>query len=103
MKESLYLVKRYIKTKLLECDVTDVEIVNIAVYGSRAYGCALDDSDLDVVVEYKGPIREDDFFNILHEDTFMIDGIVVDINPITESKSGTLKEYLDEVKDFRKR
>lgn len=31
-------------------------------------------------------------FNLLHEDKFRIGGVLVDINPITEYKTGTLEE-----------
>ena len=47
--------------------------------------------------EYVGDIREDDFFNILHEDKFSIEDINVDINPITRYKTGTMEEYLQNV------
>lgn len=55
---------------------------------------------LDVVVDYKGTIREDDFFNILHEEGFAIAGIAVDINPIAEDEMGSLAEYLESVVQF---
>lgn len=55
-----------------------------------------------MVVDYKGTIREDDFFNILHEDGFTIAGIVVDINPITEDKTGLLAEYLESAEQYMK-
>lgn len=51
---------------------------------------------------YKGTIREDDFFNILHEEGFAIAGIVVDINPITEDKTGPLAEYLESAEQYLK-
>ena len=42
------------------------------------------------------------FFNILHEDGFSIVGIVVDINPITEDKTGLLAEYLESAEQYLK-
>ena len=57
-------------------------------------------SDLDIVLEYKGSIREDTFFDILHEDGMKIGGVKVDINPITEGKTGTLERYLPEVENY---
>ena len=54
------------------------------------------------MVDYKGTIREDNFFYILHEDGFTIAGIVVDINPITEDKTGLLAEYLESVEQYLK-
>ena len=51
---------------------------------------------MDVIVQLSGNEREDDLFNLLHEDKFRIGGVLVDINPITEYKTGTLEEYLEE-------
>ena len=70
--------------------------------GSRCRGIEKFGSDLDVVVDYKGNIREDDFFNILHEDGFAIAGIALDINPITEDKTGLLAEYLESAECYLK-
>lgn len=72
----------------------DAQIVDIAVYGSRCRGLEREDSDLDVVVEYKGSEKEDHMFNILNEDGLRIGGVRVDINPITEHSSGTMSTYL---------
>ena len=63
-------------------DGFDIEIVEIWLNGSRARGANRDDSDLDVLMFYKGSEREDDVFNALHdEDELEIDGIKVDVNP----------------------
>ena len=78
----------------------DAEIVDVVVAGSRCRGIEKENSDLDVVVEYIGSTREDDLFNLLHEDSIYIAGIQVDINPITEGKTGTLETYLPEVETY---
>ena len=72
----------------------DVIIKDMAIIGSRMRGDAREDSDLDVVLEYEGDISEDALFNILNETPIEIEGIKVDINPITKGKSGTLEEYM---------
>ena len=47
---------------------------------------------MDVVVELSGNEREDDLFNLLHEDDFSIGRVKVDINPIRKKSIGlTLK------------
>ena len=46
--------------------------------------------------------NEEEFFNILHEDGFTIAGIAIDINPITEDKTGLLAEYLESVEQYLK-
>lgn len=87
----------YARGILMEAGINSVEIVGAKVYGSRAYENESHEySDLDVVVEYRGNLREDDFFSMLHdaEDSFELNGIPVDINPITEGKSGTLAEFM---------
>ena len=78
----------------------DAKIVDVVVAGSRCRGMEQENSDLDVVVEYTGSTREDDLFNMLHEDSIYIAGIRVDINPITEGRTGTLETYLPEVETY---
>ena len=75
----------------------DAEIIYVAVTGTRSRGIENKNSDIDVAVEYKGSIREDDFFDMLHEDGMTIAGIKLDINPITEGKTGTMENYLPAV------
>ena len=82
-------IKQIIKSYVL--DKIDIEIIDIELYGSRTKEAAREDSDLDILLEYKGNIREDDLFNILNDDPLYIDDIKVDINPIT---GRTIKEYI---------
>ena len=84
-KEIQNILKKYINHKI------DIEIIDIELYGSRTKEAAREDSDLDILLEYKGNIREDDLFNILNEEPLYIEGIKIDINPITER---TIKEYM---------
>lgn len=77
----------------------EFEIVEVRAYGSRTTGRASKDSDLDILVEYRGNLREDDAFNILHDEEYVLDGVIVDINPIKADKSGTTEEYLRQCDD----
>ena len=88
----------YAQAQIDEMGLTgEVELLGARVYGSRSReGLYHEGSDIDVVVSYSGSLREDAFFNALHEDGFKIAGIPVDINPISTEKAGTLEEYLDE-------
>lgn len=95
------MVSYYVQAKIIENDL-DAQVENVIIFGSRCRGIEKNGSDLDVVVDYKGTIREDDFFNILHEDGFTIVGIAIDINPITEDKTGLLAEYLESVEQYLK-
>ncbi len=79
---------------------TGVKIKDIALNGSRARGNSKATSDLDIVVEYDGDMTEDSLFNELNKEPLIIDGIKVDINPITASKSGTLEEYMKRSKSY---
>lgn len=92
-------VYAYVQSQIDEYGL-DTEIVDVVVAGSRCRGIEQENSDLDVVVEYTGSTREDDLFNMLHEDSIYIAGIQVDINPITESRTGTLETYLPEVETY---
>ena len=95
------MVLYYVQAKIIENNL-DAQVENVILSGSRCRGIEKIGSDLDVVVDYKGTIREDEFFNILHEEGFAIAGIVVDINPITEDKTGPLAEYLESAEQYLK-
>lgn len=94
--------REYIVHKLTEGGV-DAELLGLAVIGSRCRGVEHGGSDLDIVAEYRGDIREDDLFGILHEDGLQIGGIEADINPITETKTGTLASYLTKAQEYMDR
>ena len=93
------IVSDYVQSKINENNL-EAEVVGVVVSGSRCRGIEKVGSDLDVVLEYKGTIREDTFFDILHEDEMEIGGVKVDINPITEGKTGTLESYLPAVEEY---
>lgn len=95
------LTKKYIEDLVMEYG-EDVEIVDLEIHGSRNRGTAKNDSDLDIVVEYKGEIREDDLFNMLNdeEEALYFDDIRVDINPIKADESGTLAEYMEGSREY---
>ena len=71
----------------------DVEVVSIEVIGSRSRGEAKEDSDLDILLYYKGDIKEDTMFNALNPNEITINGISVDINPIRDQESGDPKKW----------
>ena len=95
------MVLDYVQSKIDENNL-EAEVVGVIISGSRCRGIEKVGSDLDVVLEYKGSIREDTFFGILHEDEMEIGGVKVDINPITEGKTGTLESYLLEAEGYLK-
>ena len=79
----------------------EVELLGARVYGSRSReGLYHEGSDIDVVVSYSGDLKEDAFFNALHEGDFKIAGIPVDINPISTEKTGTLEEYMENAEKY---
>ena len=97
-------VREHFETVLEGSDI-DAEIVAVKVIGSRVNGNSDNDSDLDVLLEFRGDISEDSLFNILNDEEegrLYIEGIPVDINPITEGKSGTIEEFLERNKDYVK-
>ncbi len=92
-------VYAYLQSKIDEYGM-DIQLVDMAVSGSRCRGLEGAGSDLDVVVEYRGGENEDALFNAFNEDGFKIGGVKVDINLITEGKTGTLGEYLPGVEAY---
>jgi len=95
------MVKADIENILVESGVEEDEfkLVDIRVYGSYVKNKNKKSSDLDFVVQYTGSMREDDAFNMLHEDGLSIEDnngrkVTIDINPIREDVSGTIEEYL---------
>ena len=93
------MVEEYVTSKLSENDF-DASVRGVVISGSRCRGLEGKSSDLDVVVELSGDEREDDLFNLLHEEKYSIGGVKVDINPITAYKTGTLEEYLPGVEKY---
>ena len=105
-QEILKYVREHFETLLKDTGI-DAEIVDMKVIGSRVAGNHDADSDLDVLLEFKGNASEDSLFNILNDDDeengrLYIEGIPVDINPITKGKSGTIQEFLERNADYRK-
>lgn len=90
-------IKDYVK----ESDI-DAKIIDCAIYGSRSRGLQKPDSDLDVVVQYDGSIKESAMFNLLAEMHLIKDGMRVDINPIRKEESGTLDAYLQKAEQYMK-
>ena len=75
-------------------------ISGIKLVGSRIVGNFKNTSDLDVLMEYKGELREDVVFNILNSSPMMFEDtdwntVEVDINPIKAEKTGTIDEWLE--------
>ena len=86
-------VRDYLMNTIRRQDLL-IQIGEVMVYGSRCRGTEKSTSDIDIVVEYKGDIREDDLFNLFHEDEFLLGNHKVDINPIKDDKSGNIADFL---------
>lgn len=92
-------VMSYVQSVAEEAGI-EVQIRAARVYGSRTAGIEKADSDVDVVLEFQGDISEDGFFNLLHEEELTIGGMLVDMNPITPAKSGTIEEFLARANEY---
>ena len=92
-------IKTHVQAKIDEYAI-DATIVDVAVVGSRCRGLETAESDLDVVVELSTNEREDDLFNAFNEDGLHIGDVKVDINPITDQRTGTLETYLPQVEEY---
>lgn len=102
-------IKDYVQYQLediINDNDLDVEIIELYVHGSRINGNPHKDSDLDVVLYYKGSIKEDSLFNILHDDDYVedltYDKVYIDINPIRDEETGSLDDYIKNDKKYKK-
>ncbi len=78
------------------------ELTDIIVVGSRCRGIERENSDLDILVCYKGKEREDDFYNLLNENAVYINQVKVDFNPHNFEDDSALAEYLTEMEKYLK-
>lgn len=91
------MVKSYMEALFMDYDI-DATVAGVVLTGSRYRGFEREDSDLDIVAEIHGDVREDDLLALLkNNDWLQVGGVKIDINPITPQKSGTLTEYLPRV------
>jgi len=98
-----------IQNILDENDISAEEfnIDDIRIYGSYSTGQNRNTSDLDFLVEYSGTMREDDAFNMFSDAGLKLTDvngreINVDINPIRKDKSGTIVQFLERNKNYKK-
>ncbi len=96
------MVLCYAQAQIAGMGLTDeVKLLGARVYGSRTReGLYQEGSDVDVVVSCTGNIREDNFFNVLHEDGMKIGGLWVDINPISTEITGSLEAYIEQAEQY---
>lgn len=84
-----------------ESELKTIRLVGCVLSGSRCRGLESEDSDIDVVLEYRGDIKESVLFNLLNgENQININGVPVDINPIRKEETGTLATYLPGVERY---
>ena len=96
-----------IKNILAENEIgsDEFEIEDVRLYGSYTTGKNKDTSDLDVIVQYKGSMKEDVAFNILNDTNLTITDVngverKVDINPINRELSGTIDEHIERMHEI---
>ena len=110
-KENLFAIPGDLRRVLREeyesggIESDDFHIRSIYITGSRVQGRSRPSSDLDVVVEYTGKMREDDAFGMFarYRDEGRLyvldcDGkrVKLDVNPIHPERTGTFAEYIGE-------
>lgn len=91
--EVIDMVQNDVENILSEEGADNVEAVEFWAHGSRMRGNAKEDSDLDVVMFYKGNEKEDFLFNLINEHELAIEGIKVDVNPIRISNEQDIARY----------
>lgn len=105
LKNELSSVFDYLN-KYLFGQKDQIELVDV-----KAYQYEGPSGKLKVLIEYKGNCREDDLFNLLHDEEengqdghdYEINGYKIDLNPIKAEKSGTISEYLTMLKNVEEK
>ena len=94
------MVTEDIKNILADYDVSEEEFKfeDIRIYGSYSKGTNKQGSDLDIVVQYSGSLKEDSAFNMFHDEELSIydkkgNKVKIDINPINTAVHGTIDDY----------
>lgn len=91
--EVIESISNDIQNVLSEAGIDGVEIVEVWPHGSRMRGDAKEDSDLDVVLFYKGDYKEDALFNAIGEAGLEIGSVKVDVNPIHIQSQKDIERY----------
>lgn len=91
-------VKNILADNFVEED--EFKFEDIRLYGSYTKGRNKETSDLDVLVQYSGTMREDGAFNMFADAGLSITDkngrtVKIDINPINIADSGTINEHID--------
>ncbi len=96
-----------IKNILAENEINsdEFEIEDVRLYGSYTTGKNKDTSDLDVIVQYKGSMKEDTAFNLLNDAKLTITDVngierKIDINPINSRLSGSIDEHIERMQEI---
>lgn len=92
-EEVIDIVGTEVDEVLSDYEFDNVEVVEIWPNGSRMRGTAREDSDLDVVLFYKGNEKEDSMFNAIHETDISVGGIKIDVNPIQIESEADIVKY----------
>lgn len=76
-----FFVEEFVKEYNLYSDEKLI-VKDTLIIGSRSRGKEKSNSDLDVLLIYDGPLKEDHVFNVINAEDFPIGDVVVDFNPI---------------------
>lgn len=90
-------IRKYIED-IVSANQLDFKIVDMEIVGSRVRGTATPESDLDVVVQYTGELKEDRAQDIFNYERLRLDNIEVDIAPIREPLKNWLERHRGYVK-----
>ena len=96
------IISEDIKNILIDNFVEEDEFKfeDIRLYGSYTKGRNKETSDLDVLIQYSGTMREDGAFNMFADAGLSITDkngrtVKIDINPINVADSGTIDEHIE--------
>ena len=98
-------IKAWLNKRIADYQL-DIEIIDVELHGSRKNGGFRPDSDLDVIVYYKGTgdgryEKENHIWNMLNDSPRCeIDGITVDFWPTRDEESGDIQAVINRNKQL---
>lgn len=91
--------KFYVQS-VIEQNGINVEIEDVIVTGSRARGYEDQDSDLDMIVVYKGSFPQAALLSLLYKDKVVVGDVTVDFDTFSLDKGESLGKYLTEAEKY---
>lgn len=83
-------VDNHVENCLGTLNQSEFQMTKMCIVGSRLKGTHSPDSDLDIAIEYKGSLSEDDCFNMLVAESLSYKGVKIDFIPYSKDSGNKI-------------